>query len=63
MLNRGIGIDLGVKDLAIGSDKNIYTQKIKKLEKKKRRLQRKISRKYLINKKCTQQLIKTYKKL
>ena len=47
MLNNGIGIDLGVKDLLIGSDKNIYTQKIKKLEKKKRRLQRKISRKYL----------------
>ena len=34
MLNRRIGIDLGVKDLAIGSDKNIHTQKIKKLEKK-----------------------------
>ena len=43
VLNRGIGVDLGVKDLAIDSDKNIYininkTQKIRKLEKKKRRL-------------------------
>ena len=54
--NYGIGIDLGVKDLAICSDKIIYkninkTQKIKKLEKRKRRLQRKISKKYLKNKK------------
>ena len=54
--NNGIGIDLGIKDLAICSDGNIYkninkTQKIKKLEKRKRRLQRKVSRKYLINKK------------
>lgn len=54
--NEGIGIDLGIKDLAICSDgityKNINkTQKIKKLEKSKRRLQRKISKKYLINKK------------
>ena len=54
--NYGIGIDLGVKDLAICSDENTYkninkTQKIKKLEKRKRRLQRKISRKYLNNKK------------
>ena len=55
-LNDGIGIDLGIKDLAICSNgityKNINkTQKIKKLEKSKRRLQRKISKKYLINKK------------
>ena len=54
--NDGIGIDLGVKDLAICSNgityKNINkTQKIRKLEKKKRRLQRQISKKYLINKK------------
>ena len=54
--NDGIGIDLGIKDLAICSDGNTYkninkTQKIRKLEKRKRRLQRKISRKYLINKK------------
>ena len=54
--NNGIGIDLGIKDLAICSDGNTYkninkTKEIKKLKKKKRRLQRKVSRKYLINKK------------
>lgn len=48
--NNGIGIDLGIKDLAICSDGNIYknmnkSKKIKKLEKKKRRLQRSVSRK------------------
>ena len=52
----GIGIDLGIKDLAICSDGNKYqninkTQKIKKLEKQKRRLQRSISRSYEKNKK------------
>ncbi len=72
--NDGIGIDLGIKDLAICSDsdkpyKNINkTQKIKRLKKKQRRLQRQISRKYLINKKgdsyCkTSNIIKTEKKL
>ena len=55
-INNGIGIDLGIKDLAICSDENTYkninkTKKIKKLKKKKRRLQRRVSRKYLINKK------------
>ena len=55
-INNGIGIDLGLKDLAICSDSNVYkninkTQRVKKLEKKKRRLQRSISRKYLLNKK------------
>ena len=55
-LNDGIGIDLGIKDLAICSDSSTYkninkTQQIKKLEKKKRRLQRSISRKYIKNKK------------
>ena len=54
--NEGIGIDLGVKDLAICSDgityKNINKSKeVKRLEKKKRRLQRKVSRKYIMNKK------------
>ena len=54
--NNGIGIDLGIKDLAICSDNYTYgninkTQKIKRLEKKKRRLQRSISRKYEKNKK------------
>lgn len=47
----GIGIDLGIKDLAVCSDGKVYgninkTKRIKRLEKKKRRLQRKISRKY-----------------
>ena len=73
-VNDGIGIDLGIKDLAICSDiakpyKNINkTQKIRKLKKKKRRLQRQISKKYLINKKgdtyCkTSNIIKAEKKL
>ena len=54
--NNGVGIDLGIKDLAICSDNNIYKninkiKEVKRLKKKKRRLQRKVSRKYLINKK------------
>ena len=71
--NEGIGIDLGVKDLAICSDEHKYqninkTQKIKKLEKRKRRLQRSISRKYEKNKKgvsyCkTSNIIKREKEL
>ena len=53
--NDGIGIDLGIKDLAICSDKHKYKninkiQKVKKLEKRKRRLQRCISRRYEKNK-------------
>ena len=72
-VNEGIGIDLGVKDLAICSDGNTYkninkSHKIKKLEKRKRRLQRRISKKYLINKKgdsyCkTRNIIKSEKRL
>ena len=55
-INEGIGIDLGIKDLAICSDGNKYqsinkTQKVKKLEKQKRRLQRSVSRSYEKNKK------------
>ena len=54
--NEGIGIDLGIKDLAICSGGNKFqninkTQKVKKLEKQKRRLQRSISRSYEKNKK------------
>lgn len=50
-----IGIDVGVKDLAICSNgmvfKNINkTRVIKRLEKRLRRLQRKVSRKYQLNK-------------
>lgn len=53
--NKGIGIDLGIKDLAICSDKKLYkninkSQKVRKLEKRKRRLQRSVSRKYENNK-------------
>lgn len=52
----GIGIDIGVKSLAVCSDGAVYkninkSMKMKRLERKKRRLQRKISRKYLKNKK------------
>ena len=51
----GIGIDLGIKDLAICSDGNTYkninkSKAIKKLKKKHRRLQRQLSRKYEQNK-------------
>ena len=72
-VNDGIGIDLGIKDLAICSDKITYkninkTHKIRKLEKQKRRLQRQISRKYIMNKKgdsyCkTSNIIKSEKRL
>lgn len=71
--NDGIGIDLGIKDLAICSDKNTYknvnqSQKVKKLEKRKRRLQHSISRRYEQNKKggsyCkTSNIIKREKEL
>lgn len=50
-INEGIGIDLGIKDFAICSDgtkfKNINkTSTVKKVEKKLKREQRKLSRKY-----------------
>ena len=71
--NKGIGIDLGLKDLAVCSDGNTYkninkTNKVKKLEIKKRRLQRFISRKYDMNKegvryKKTSNIIKREKEL
>ncbi|MDE5765190.1 MAG: transposase [Ruminococcus sp.] len=71
--NQGIGIDIGIKDLAICSDKNVYrninkTAKVRKLKKKKRRLQRRISKKYSKNKKgecyCkTRSIVKSEKKL
>ena len=71
--NDGIGIDLGIKDLAICSDNNTYkninkTQTVKKSEKRKRRLQRSISRRYEKNKKgvsyCkTSNIIKREKEL
>ena len=51
LISEGIGIDLGLKDLAICSDGNAYrninkTNKVKKIERRKRRLQRSISRRY-----------------
>ena len=71
--NDGVGIDLGIKDLAICSDGNTYkninkAQTVKKLEKRKRRLQRSISRRYEKNKKegkyCkTSNIIKSEKEL
>ena len=71
--NEGIGIDLGLKDLAVCSNGNIYqninkTNKVKKIEKRKRRLQRSISRKYNMNKrgesyKKTSNIIKREKEL
>ena len=71
--SEGIGIDLGLKDLAICSDGNTYknmnkSPKVKKLEKRKRRLQRSVSRKYNMNKegeryKKTSNIIKREKEL
>ncbi len=50
-----IGIDLGVKDLAICSNGMIFkninkTKKVKRINKKLKRLQRKVSKKYELNK-------------
>lgn len=69
----GVGIDMGVKDLAIDSNGTKYaninkTNVIRQLEKRKRRLQRQISRKYDMNKKgeCyqkTENIKKSEKKL
>ena len=71
--NDGIGIDLGVKDLAICSSGHVYkninkTSRVRRLKKKQRRLQRKISRKYEKNKKGgryqkTRNIIKSEKQL
>ena len=72
-LNDGVGIDLGIKDLAICSDGNKYqninkTQRVKNIEKRKCRLQRSISRKYEKNKEVnryckTSNIIKSEKEL
>ena len=71
--SEGVGIDLGLKDLAICSNGNTYkninkTNKVKKIEKRKRRLQRSISRKYNMNKegesyKKTSNIVKREKEL
>ena len=68
-----IGIDLGIKDLAILSDGTVYkninkTKKVKRLEKRMKRLQRKVSKKYQKNKKGdkyvkTSNIIKMEKKV
>lgn len=71
--NDGIGIDLGIKDLAICSTGHVYrninkTSRVRRLKKKQRRLQRKISQKYEKNKKGesyqkTRSIIKSEKQL
>ena len=71
--NDGIGIDLGVKNLAICSSGQIYnninkTSRVRRMKKKQRKLQRKISRKYEKNKKGesyqkTRNVIKSEKQL
>lgn len=67
--NEGIGIDLGIKDLATCSDGHVYrninkTKEVKRLEKKKRRLQRKLSKKYVANKyEKTKNILKLEKEL
>lgn len=53
--NEGIGIDLGIEKLAVISDGSVYkninkTKKVKQLEKREKRLQRKVSKKYEMNK-------------
>ncbi|WP_429968408.1 RNA-guided endonuclease InsQ/TnpB family protein [Enterococcus sp. DIV2371] len=55
LTNEVLGIDLGIKNLAVVSNGKIYkninkTKKIRKIEKRLRRLQRKVSRKYEMNK-------------
>ncbi|MFY0516536.1 RNA-guided endonuclease InsQ/TnpB family protein [Lysinibacillus sp. UGB7] len=71
--SEGVGIDLGLKELAVVSDHMVYkninkSSKVRKLEKKKRRLQRKVSKKYQYNMeggryKKTRNLIKSEKHL
>ena len=70
----GIGIDLGIKNLATCSDGTVYpninrTKTVRRLKKKQRRLQRSISRKYEMNKSKgesyskTRNIIKSERKL
>ncbi len=68
-----LGIDLGIKDLAICSDGQVFkninkTQEVKRIEKRLQRLQRSVSRKYEINKEGnrfvkTSNIIKIEKKI
>ena len=72
-IHDGIGIDLGVKDLAICSTGHVYkninkTSRVRRLKKKFRRLQRKISQKYIKHKKGdsyrkTRNIVKSEKQL
>ena len=55
LTDMSLGIDLGLKDLAIVSNGKVYgninkTPKVKKLKRQLRRMQRQVSRKYLMNK-------------
>ena len=73
LTKQGIGIDLGVKNLAVCSSGHIYkninkTGRVRRLKRKLRRLQRKVSRKYNKNKKGdsyqkTRNIIKSEKQL
>lgn len=59
-----IGVDLGIKELAVCSNGQVFkninrTREIKKTEKRLRRLQRKVSRKYEMNKRGENQFVKT----
>ena len=56
MQTEGVGIDLGIKELAVVSDGRVFkninkSSKVKRLEKRLRREQRRLSRKYEFNKK------------
>lgn len=56
LTNESLGIDVGLKDLAVCSNGKIYkninkTHRVKKLEKKLKRLQREVAKKYIKNKK------------
>ena len=58
-----IGIDFGIKELAVCSNGQVFkninkTKKSRKTEKRLRRLQRKVSRKYEINKRGENSLSK-----
>ncbi|MEK7722125.1 MAG: transposase, partial [Elusimicrobiota bacterium] len=55
LTDNSIGIDLGIKELAVTSDNEVYsninkTTKVKNLKKRLKRKQRQLSRKYLMNK-------------
>lgn len=57
LMDNVVGIDLGIKDLAITSDGDVFkninkTKEVKKIEKRLKRLQRTASRKYRANEDC-----------